>query len=106
MPKSTPPHETLLSAFGDPIGLALIRTYVAAVETEANPDADADAIARAERIRRNLERTAETIAIARDARARLTGGDVVRFLGELIPRVIGTLVDEPDESDDTDTDTA
>lgn len=90
-----------MEMFGDAQGLALVRLYIAAGETLDDPDASQEALERAHAVRTNLLAAADTWRIADAITARITGGDVVRFLGQLVPLLVGA-----DDADDADDETA
>lgn len=95
--------DTLTEHFGDEMGRQLVTLYLHAGDTLADSDATPAAIAKAQAIRQNCEATADSLHISGRVKAQLTAGDVLRFLGRIIPAVLADagpsagLEDDPDE---------
>jgi hypothetical protein len=91
--------DTLTEHFGDEMGRQLVVLYLHAGDTLADPDATPAAIAKAQAIRDNCEATADSLHISARVKAQLTAGDVLRFLGQIIPAVLadGSTDTDPDE---------
>jgi len=81
------PVEALMDAFGDRAGVAMVASYRAALDVLDNPDSTDAARDRAVTIAGNLEAAARSIRLAESVRTRLTGQDVLQFLGAILPRL-------------------